>query len=423
VADIFISYASEDRDRVAPVADILESNGWTVWWDRRLNAGTSFDREIEREIDAANCVLVVWSKFSIESDWVRTEAEEGLSRGALVPILIDPVRPPLAFRRIQAQDVSGGLNEETQTDLVNAVARVAGVADEPTAAKEYDEVADHEQEIRYTTSEDGNRIAWARTGNGPALVRVINWGSNLETEWSQKGPRRFIDMLSSSFKLIRYNGRGGGLSETRPEFTYSFEERYRDLEAVMAACGEDKVIILGISEGGPAAVKWAADNPERVSQLVLLGAANLIPPPGNFESNRWMYEMVEACWGSEETIPLRLMKTMFGFDLPGTDIDDHDLVKLMRDMHSLDVIGPLFRQIVQTGNQVDIKELAPRVRAPTLLIHSRDDVLVSPEQSQWLASLIPDARLMLIDSKNHAAGFIGSYDELVTAELKAFVGV
>jgi len=424
VADFFISYASEDRERVAPIADFLESKGWSVWWDRRLNAGTSFDREIERELDAASCVLVVWSKFSIESDWVRTEAEEGMTRSALVPILIDPVRPPLAFRRIQAQDISNGFNESAKSDLVDAVTRMLGSPTNTVKSPNYDAVANHEQEISYTRSSDKNRLAWTMTGNGPALVRVLNWSSNLEHEWSQESSRRFIDMLSSCFTYIRYNGRGGGLSETKPEFSYSFEERYRDFEAVMDACGEDKVIIFGVSEGAPTAVTWAANNPDRVTHLVLLGAANCIPvPEENTHQVEWFYKTIEACWAKSATMPVRLMKSMFGFDLPGSEIDDHDLVKMMKDMHSAEVAAKIMQQAIFTGSQVDLEEIAPKIKVPTLLIHSRNDVLVPPEQSQWLASLIPQAKLMLIDSKNHAPGFIGSYDELVTEEIKNFVGI
>ncbi|MBT8147910.1 MAG: alpha/beta fold hydrolase [Gammaproteobacteria bacterium] len=424
MADFFISYASEDRQRVAPIADFLESQGWSVWWDRRLNAGTSFDREIERELDAASCVVVVWSKFSIESDWVRAEAEEGLTRGALVPVLIDPVRPPLAFRRIQAQDISGGFNDSAKTDLVKAVSRMLDSPANPAPSPAYDSAVNHEQEIRYTRSSDRNRLAWTRTGNGPPLVRVLNWSSNLEREWSQESSRRFIDMLSSCFTYIRYNGRGGGLSETRPEFTYHFEERYRDFEAVMQACGEEKVIVFGVSEGAPTAVTWAANNPDRVTHLILLGAGNCIPiPEDRAHKLEWFYKTIEACWAKNATMPVRLMKSMFGFDLPGSEIDDHDMVKMMKDMHTAEVAAKIMQQALFSASQTDLEELAPKIQAPTLLIHSRNDVLVPPEQSQWLASLIPQAKLMLIDSKNHAAGFIGSYDELVTAEIRNFVGI
>ena len=79
--DIFISYASEDRPRVKPLVDALQQKGWSVWWDRTIRAGRTFDRVIEAALDDARCVIVLWSQTSVESDWVRTEAEEAKRRG------------------------------------------------------------------------------------------------------------------------------------------------------------------------------------------------------------------------------------------------------------------------------------------------------------------------------------------------------
>jgi len=106
MADIFVSYASEDRDRVAPLVEVLEADGFSVWWDRRIGLGSSFDREIERELNAASCVVVLWSPASVESDWVREEAGDGLERDILVPAWIEACRIPLGFRRAQAADLS-----------------------------------------------------------------------------------------------------------------------------------------------------------------------------------------------------------------------------------------------------------------------------------------------------------------------------
>ena len=103
--DIFISYSNSDKTRVTPLAQLLESKGWSVWWDRKIQPGETFDRVIEKALDAAKCVLVVWSIKSVESDWVRTEAYEGKSRDIIVPILIDDVKIPLAFRLVEAADL------------------------------------------------------------------------------------------------------------------------------------------------------------------------------------------------------------------------------------------------------------------------------------------------------------------------------
>jgi tetratricopeptide (TPR) repeat protein len=107
MSDVFISYSSQDRERVIPLVEAIEQRGWTVWWDRKIDAGTAFDREIESAIDGAKCIVVVWSANSVASDWVRSEANEGLTRGILTPVAIDAVRPPLAFRLTQTVDLTG----------------------------------------------------------------------------------------------------------------------------------------------------------------------------------------------------------------------------------------------------------------------------------------------------------------------------
>ncbi len=106
MADVFVSYSSQDRERVIPLVEAIEQRGWSVWWDRKIDAGTTFDREIETAIDEAKCIVVVWSQNSVGSDWVRSEAHEGLTRGILTPVSIDAVRPPLAFRLTQTVDLT-----------------------------------------------------------------------------------------------------------------------------------------------------------------------------------------------------------------------------------------------------------------------------------------------------------------------------
>ncbi|MEX1325518.1 MAG: SUMF1/EgtB/PvdO family nonheme iron enzyme [Desulfobacterales bacterium] len=101
MADIFISYARADREKVRPFTESLEKTGWQVWWDRQIRSGSAFDRKIEQALDEAQCVIVIWSHNSVESDWVRAEAGDGLERGILVSIAIEQgLRVPLRFRNV-----------------------------------------------------------------------------------------------------------------------------------------------------------------------------------------------------------------------------------------------------------------------------------------------------------------------------------
>lgn len=124
--DVFVSYAQSDRNRVQPLVTALEDHGWAVWWDTRIRPGTAFDREIESALNAARCIVVVWSPASVDSDWVRAEATEGLERGLLVPFIYDKVRPPLPFRH--TQPVATGDETAGYKALIDAVTHFVAIA-------------------------------------------------------------------------------------------------------------------------------------------------------------------------------------------------------------------------------------------------------------------------------------------------------
>lgn len=118
MADIFISYASEDRDRAGKLASALSSFGWSVWWDRKIIIGQAFDQEIERELETAKSVVVLWSKHSIASEWVKNEAAVASERGVLVPALIDSVKLPLEFRRKQTAELINWKGESSHSGFL-----------------------------------------------------------------------------------------------------------------------------------------------------------------------------------------------------------------------------------------------------------------------------------------------------------------
>jgi len=107
MADVFVSYASDDRKAIEPLARQLLAEGVTVFWDAHLVAGQTYRDVLAQELTAAKCVIVAWSKNSIHSRWVMDEAERGLELGCLLPISIDGSLPPLGFRQIQTAKMDG----------------------------------------------------------------------------------------------------------------------------------------------------------------------------------------------------------------------------------------------------------------------------------------------------------------------------
>jgi hypothetical protein len=135
MADIFLSYAREDRERASALASELESRGWSVWWDRHIPHGGTFATVIEHQLDAARCVVVLWSKASLTSKYVLDEATEGLEGGKLVPALLEAVKQPLGFRQIHSANLSDwpGVPGHPEFEwLVSSISAIVPVASAPT---------------------------------------------------------------------------------------------------------------------------------------------------------------------------------------------------------------------------------------------------------------------------------------------------
>jgi len=138
MSDIFISYASEDRDTARQLAKALETHGWSVWWDRTIPAGRTFVEVIDEAMTEARCVVVAWSATSVNKNWVLEEAQDGLDRGILVPVFIEQVTPPRGFRRIQAADLSewdGSVDAPAFRHFVNDLTGILGPPPHAAAAE------------------------------------------------------------------------------------------------------------------------------------------------------------------------------------------------------------------------------------------------------------------------------------------------
>lgn len=131
--DVFLSYASTDRALARALAERLADAGMAVWWDRQIRPGERFEQVIETAIDDSRCVVVLWSEASLASDWVRAEAMEGLDRGSLVPVLIEPTRIPLAFRPLNAVNLVGWPYAHDPVEFERLCERIGAVA--PAVAK------------------------------------------------------------------------------------------------------------------------------------------------------------------------------------------------------------------------------------------------------------------------------------------------
>jgi formylglycine-generating enzyme required for sulfatase activity len=128
VADIFLSYSREDAKTAGELARVLDQLGWSVFWDRRIPAGSSWDEVVEGELHGSRCVVVLWSQVSVKSRWVRTEANFGLRAGTLVPVALDATDPPIAFQLVEAaqlQNWDGDIGHPEFVVLTEGISRHA----------------------------------------------------------------------------------------------------------------------------------------------------------------------------------------------------------------------------------------------------------------------------------------------------------
>ena len=254
------------------------------------------------------------------------------------------------------------------------------------------------QEIRFCTAPDGARIAYATSGHGPPLVKAANWLSHLEFDWESPVWRRWMAEVSAHYTLVRYDERGCGLSDW--DAVLSFDAWVRDLEAVVDAVGLKRFPLIGVSQGAPIAIAYAVRHPERVSHLVLHGSyargfLKRNPTPQHREEAETMRKLIELGWGKENPAFRQFFTTQF---IPeGTPEQHHWFNELERISTSPHIAARFFSVM----NEIDVSILAPQVACPTLVLHSRHDARVPFEEGRLVASLIPGARFVPFESRNH----------------------
>jgi TIR domain len=152
MSDIFVSYSNEDRDRVLPLVTALQEAGWSVFWDRAIPAGKTWREVIGSEIQTCRCVVVAWSRKSVESHWVQEEAETGKQKCILIPVLLDYVEPPFGFRSIQAANLTDWNGDSETPAFRRLVADIAAILG---AAK----TAENPEPVHSRSDAEGQRVA------------------------------------------------------------------------------------------------------------------------------------------------------------------------------------------------------------------------------------------------------------------------
>jgi pimeloyl-ACP methyl ester carboxylesterase/DNA-binding CsgD family transcriptional regulator len=254
-------------------------------------------------------------------------------------------------------------------------------------------------EIRFATSRDGTRLAWAQHGEGPPLVRAGTWMTHLEYDQESPVWRHWVSELGSRFTFIRYDDRGCGLSDRDVE-RLNLDAWVEDLEAVIDASGFHRVGLFGMSQGAAIAVAYTARNSARVTHLVCLGGYALGSalrerPAEDREEDQAVQTLVRLGWGRPDPNFRRLFTSEL---IPG---GSEAQMRWFDELQRRSTSGATAARLMRARSRVDIRRLAPKVTNPTLVLHAREDHVVPFEQGRRLAALIPHARFVPLEGSNH----------------------
>jgi pimeloyl-ACP methyl ester carboxylesterase/DNA-binding CsgD family transcriptional regulator len=275
------------------------------------------------------------------------------------------------------------------------------------------------QEIRFCTSRDGVRIAYATCGAGPPLIWIGHWVRHLNFDWESPIWRPWLSLLSSRHCVIRYDWRGCGLSDRDVEF--SLEKHVEDLEAVVEATALQHFVLVAEAGGGVVSIVYAARHPERVTRLVLYGTqtrgALVRRDTKRVQEGRAFVEVMKVGWHSDTPAYGKFFTALHMPDASAEQLRSYgDLLRLTTSPENA-------AALVQAYFEADALDAVARVRCPTLVLHAREDAIIPFEEGRLVAALIPNARFVPLESRNHILQEREPAWQHMVSEVEAFLPV
>jgi DNA-binding winged helix-turn-helix (wHTH) protein/pimeloyl-ACP methyl ester carboxylesterase len=255
------------------------------------------------------------------------------------------------------------------------------------------------QSVTFCKTKDGINLAVASVGHGPVLVRAAHWPTNIEYDWQSPITGPLLQRLAGRFRLVRYDGRGTGLSDWSVP-SLSLQTFVDDLETVVDSLALEPFVLLGISGGAAASIAYAVRHPYRVSKLILYGSyalgRNKRGSPQDADEAKAFLTMARGGWVEDRAL---FMRAFASFWLPTGSPEE---IKWFMDLQGVSISAENALKPRVAVDNIDIVDLLPKVSAPTLVFHCIHDKLVPFDQGRRLACSIPNARFVALDSANHA---------------------
>lgn len=288
-------------------------------------------------------------------------------------------------------------------------------ADRSPTAKPQDSVS---QDIRVCQSADGTQITFATAGDGAPLVKTSNWPSHLEFDWQSPVWKHIYTDLMQGRQLIRYDGRGYGLSDWNVS-DFGLDRQLEDLEAVVDAVGVERFPLLGMSQGCAISVAYAAKHPDRVTKLILIGGYTngwtLNRPKSLIEENKAMLALIRTGFARDNAAFRQLFTSLF---MPDASPENQDW---FNEIQRATTSPANTASLLETLGGIDVRDRLAKVRAPTLVIHSRGDSRVPIAAGRELAVGIKGARFVSLDSNNHVLPHSDPAWQNCAASINAFL--
>jgi DNA-binding winged helix-turn-helix (wHTH) protein/pimeloyl-ACP methyl ester carboxylesterase len=348
-----LDFLIRNRDRVVSRDDLLSA----VWGGRIVS-----DSAIAARINAARRAV---GDDGEQQRWIRTVARKG-------------------FRFV------GHVSEEAGSGTLSSPAAAA--------ARQGPNHITHGQEITFCRTKDGVNLAVACVGQGMPLVCTPTWATHLEYDWENPARARLWHYLADRFRLIRYDGRGFGLSD-RVVVDLSYPTRERDLETVVHALHLRRYALLAISGGVASAIAHAVRHPERVSRMVLHGGFALGSKKRGSANDAEMAKawiaIMRQGWGEENSALLRMFSSVW---LPGASAEQ---IRWYANMLRRSTSVENAIRARTAADEIDVVDLLPKVSVPTLVVHCRHDNGTPFDEGRRIATFIPNAKLVSLDSENH----------------------
>jgi pimeloyl-ACP methyl ester carboxylesterase len=243
------------------------------------------------------------------------------------------------------------------------------------------------------------RIAYAKVGNGPPLVWAAHWMSHLAFSWESPIWRHWTEEFAKDHAFVHYDERGNGLSDWGVS-TFSVDAFVRDLEAVVDALGFDQFTLIGSSKGGPTAIAYAALHPERVSRLILYGTfaqgSRVRGDPAAVERHEATITLTQQGWAQDNPAYRQILTSLL---LPDASVEE---MGWFNDLQRISASAANAAALLRSLGDVNVVDYLPAIAAPTLVLHCRDDSSSAPfEQGRLIASRIPHAKFVALESRNH----------------------